>query len=70
MIKIRFRVKFRVSVVGMFRASARVVRMYDEYHQTTTHAHDVYHHKERETLLVLHAFFYRRMRTQTSPLFC
>ena len=38
MIKTRVRIRFTVSVVRMSRVSVRVVRMYDEYHHTTTHA--------------------------------
>ena len=37
MIKIRVRITFRVSLVGL-------LRMYDEYHHTTTHARMMYNH--------------------------
>ena len=57
-IRVRFRVRIRVSVrvsdsvrvVRMFRVSVSVVRMFDEYHHTTTHVRMMYIIIEKERM--------------------
>ncbi len=51
-IRVKIRVKITVRIMVRFRVtvSVRVVRMYDEYHHTTTHARMMYIIKEKERM--------------------